>query len=431
MDAIFYYLHYLKHFLTLPYIISILGMSIPIIWVLLKSEINRKGMFWLLAIYGVSFFYFNVLGRYTLDESEQLLLLSPFWSYIRSFTEPDYYLMVQNVLNILIFIPIGALLHTVISSKKKVFAIGFIYGAFLEVFQLILRKGYFDIDDFINNSIGIVLGILLFDWMRKQRNKARYTITKYDFSKGKEPIQLCVLSDLHEFDVSVFLKEVESIHPDLILLVGDVLERRKRHKYQKKDEYTGNWFLYRLAWFLDDVLEFFFGFLDRKSEHSFEFLKEARKIAPIVYSRGNHEKEMEEEDYQFFKEQDIIFLDNQDVELTIRGRTISIGGLSTTVDELWLESFSKKEGEKILMMHHPEYYEEVLVSKNYDLILSGHAHGGQIRIGKQGIFAPGQGLFPKYTKGLYDENFVISTGCSNTSYVPRIGNPKEILDIKF
>jgi predicted MPP superfamily phosphohydrolase len=61
-------------------------------------------------------------------------------------------------------------------------------------------------------------------------------------------------------------------------------------------------------------------------------------------------------------------------------------------------------------------------------MLSGHAHGGQIRLFNRGLFAPGQGWWPKWTKGVYDHCLVVSTGLSNTaSPIPRLFNPTEIV----
>lgn len=62
-----------------------------------------------------------------------------------------------------------------------------------------------------------------------------------------------------------------------------------------------------------------------------------------------------------------------------------------------------------------------------DLILSGHYHGGQIAIGNRGVYVSGQGLFPKYTGGCYDNKLVVSKGLYNTSWIPRIGNPEELV----
>lgn len=413
----------------MPFVFCMFLVAIALFLFLQRTSIEKKGIVWLLCLYLLSLYYFSTFTRDTLSGS--LWRLQPLWSYFAAILAKDWYLLVQNVLNILLFIPIGFLFHTHNQSKKKSFVYGFFFIVLLETSQIVFQKGYFDLDDFLHNGLGVFLGISLSQWLSKKNQKLRYVCSHYDVKKGEDALRIAVMSDLHEFPSMGFLEELTNYKPDLILLVGDVLERREGHKHQKKEEYKGNWMLYRFAWFLDDMLEFFFGKQDRKSEYSQQFLVEAKKIAPVIYSRGNHEKKMFDEDYVFFKENDILFLDNEDIEMTIRSRKILIGGLSSEVDEIWLDGFAHKEGEKILMMHHPEYFEQYLSNYSFDLILSGHAHGGQVRIGKQGLFSPGQGLFPKYTKGLYPENFIVSSGCSNTSYIPRIGNPREIVEIEF
>ena len=95
-------------------------------------------------------------------------------------------------------------------------------------------------------------------------------------------------------------------------------------------------------------------------------------------------------------------------------------------DLSWLNAVEALPEYKILLSHHPEYYTAYLQDRKINLILSGHAHGGQIRLFGHGIFAPGQGLLPKYTSGIHP-NLVISRGLSNTALVPRLFNPPELV----
>ena len=83
------------------------------------------------------------------------------------------------------------------------------------------------------------------------------------------------------------------------------------------------------------------------------------------------------------------------------------------------------------MSHHPEYYDKYLYvyDNDIDLVLSGHCHGGQIRLFGRGLFAPDQGILPKLTKGVY-KKMIISAGLSNTAKpIPRLFNPTEIVYI--
>jgi hypothetical protein len=94
-------------------------------------------------------------------------------------------------------------------------------------------------------------------------------------------------------------------------------------------------------------------------------------------------------------------------------------------DTDWLPSFTSQPGYKIILSHHPEYFP--LIPDSVDLILSGHAHGGQWRVFNHGVWAPGQGWWPKWTRGVYEGRLVMSAGLSNTTWIPRIWNPTEVV----
>lgn len=86
------------------------------------------------------------------------------------------------------------------------------------------------------------------------------------------------------------------------------------------------------------------------------------------------------------------------------------------------------DGFRILMCHHPEYYPEHIRRSSIDLTVSGHAHGGQVRLFGQGLYAPGQGILPKYTSGFYDSGrLLVSKGLSNLTWVPRLWDPCELV----
>ena len=93
----------------------------------------------------------------------------------------------------------------------------------------------------------------------------------------------------------------------------------------------------------------------------------------------------------------------------------------------WLADYTAQEGFHLLLCHHPEYWPRYLRALPIELTLSGHAHGGQIRLFGQGLYAPGQGLLPKYTSGVYENRLVVSRGLSNNVMVPRLFNPTELV----
>jgi len=90
----------------------------------------------------------------------------------------------------------------------------------------------------------------------------------------------------------------------------------------------------------------------------------------------------------------------------------------------------EKTGFSILLAHRPEYL-ELYAAQNIDIVFSGHAHGGQIRLPViGGLFAPGQGWNPKYTCGFYrqkETTLVVSRGLGNSEFPFRVFNRPEIV----
>ena len=88
----------------------------------------------------------------------------------------------------------------------------------------------------------------------------------------------------------------------------------------------------------------------------------------------------------------------------------------------------------MLLSHRPEQF-EAYVEKEMDLVFTGHAHGGQIRVPfVGGLFAPGQGTLPTYTAGMFEKNetkMVISRGLGNSEFPLRIFNLPEIILVEL
>ena len=84
------------------------------------------------------------------------------------------------------------------------------------------------------------------------------------------------------------------------------------------------------------------------------------------------------------------------------------------------------------MCHHPEWYEPYVQSFGLDLTVAGHAHGGQVNLFGHGLYAPGQGLFPRLTCGFYDNgHLLVNRGMTNACGLPRFGNPCEMLLLRL
>lgn len=240
--------------------------------------------------------------------------------------------------------------------------------------------------------------------------------------KSINKTRIVLLSDLHENVIPGLAERVAQLEPDIIAMPGDMTSRLDclEGEYAKTDKCTVS---HRAA-------------LDLFSELS--------KIAPTFYSFGNHELcghyykenfglEVRRENYELIEKSGVHLLENSFIEY---GKSFLIGGLTSgmtspdLVPQLdWLDKFQSAEKFSILLCHHPEYYPKHLKDKNIDLILSGHAHGGQIRLFGRGLFAPGQGILPKYDGGAFDNRLVVGRGLANTAFVPRFFNRREIVCI--
>ncbi len=182
------------------------------------------------------------------------------------------------------------------------------------------------------------------------------------------------------------------------------------------------------------------------------FLKGIADIAPIYFVTGNHEIRTgkEKQIKEMLESYGAVVLQNEYSDIIINGVNIRMCGIEdpekyksakieyTNIEDKIMAPFKALEEESvnILLAHRPERI-EVYKKYGFDLVLSGHAHGGQIRIPLllNGLFAPDQGFFPKYAGGLYEhENLthIVSRGIGYNPNLPRIFNPPEIVvvDIK-
>lgn len=267
--------------------------------------------------------------------------------------------------------------------------------------------------------------------------KRKNTVSRYKIKTDKleNPLKIALVSDIHERFADDIAELLRAEKPDMILVAGDSLERydNERNKpYPRKELNIPSWIALNISYYLNE----FFCLFNRRwnksdDENTYRFFRSVRETAPVFVGLGNHEEKLWRQDYEFFREQGIVVLENADTIFEKNGEKLLIGAITSFPDEQWLSRFCEKSGYKILICHHPEYYDMFLSDKKLDLIVAGHAHGGQIRINGRGIFAPAQGLFPKYTKGLYHDKMVVSTGCANTVAVPRLGNPRELVIIEI
>lgn len=239
------------------------------------------------------------------------------------------------------------------------------------------------------------------------------TVTEYAVYSDKinNPIKIIYLADLHSCaygeSQQTLIKRIDEQNPDLILMSGDIMD--------------------------DDLPDL--GVI--------ELLESIANKYPCYYVTGNHEfwSSRVDEQKDIFRAYGTIVLEGDCEDVVINGQTLLICGVDDP--EVGQEIFDKQlkdvsglintEHYSILLSHRPELFEHY-INYDFDLILSGHAHGGQWRIPlilPNGLFAPDQGWFPEYTNGIYEKNNVkmlVSRGLSRESTrIPRIFNPPELV----
>ncbi len=182
----------------------------------------------------------------------------------------------------------------------------------------------------------------------------------------------------------------------------------------------------------------------------------AEKVAanyPTYYVTGNHENRLEESERSTLLEglenAGVVCLFDEYVKIERGGSSITLIGLNdeslggiklkvsekTTGETMLLTGNEGENGLEILLAHEPQYIENY--SKyDVDLVFSGHAHGGQVRMPfvGGGLVAPGQGLFPKYTEGVHlvnETTMVISRGLGNSIIPVRVFNRPEIVCVEL
>jgi len=239
-------------------------------------------------------------------------------------------------------------------------------------------------------------------------------VVKYDVKSDKvtDTVKIALVTDLHSCDYGENQEKLlESLYfqePDIILLGGDIV---------------------------DDKLA---------QNKAREFLSAISEKYQCFYVSGNHEYRSGDIDNikRMIENYGIHVLEGESITIKINGQTVDIFGIDDP--EVGGKEFNqqlKKCGDNInnsvfsiLLSHRPERIESYK-KYGFDLILSGHAHGGQWRIPgiMNGLLAPNQGFFPKYAGGFYqfeNASMIVSRGLAKESTrIPRIFNRPEIVII--
>lgn len=287
----------------------------------------------------------------------------------------------------------------------------------------------------------VVIIVALFLFILNLVELFTYVVRKITIkdSKIKKETRICFISDLHNFKVKdKFYEDIRNNKPDLILLGGDIITAKP----------------------------------GKNQDNAYSFLKEVSSIAPTYLALGNHEyraKIYKDEYGDMYTDLEkyvlglgIKILSNNSVSFDDMGIIISASEIDRyyykrfivrKMEDDYIESLlgkCDKDYYNILLAHNPDYFKNY---SNYgsDLILSGHVHGGLIRlpfIG--GIAHPGVRFFPKYSDGIYNEfgkrrgykhsqydsdlgivRLIVSCGVGFHTLPLRLFNPGELIFVTF
>lgn len=265
-------------------------------------------------------------------------------------------------------------------------------------------------------SLTVLLILLIFTGTDTRLRTVRYGIRD---ERIDQSVRIALITDLHSCRYGEGMKDlidaVDREKPDVLILGGDIY---------------------------DDVLE---------DDNTDTFLRLTGTRYPSFYVTGNHEywSGRHEEFIGRIKGYGIKYLSGSGEFLKVKGNEIYLFGL----DDPERDRYSKggvplkeqiknaKEADRrnvfsVLIWHRPELAEN-FEDSGYDLILSGHAHGGQWRLPfiLNGVYAPDQGVFPKYDGGIYEigkSKLIVSRGLARESTrVPRIFNRPELVIIEI
>ncbi|HCN58299.1 MAG TPA: metallophosphoesterase [Exiguobacterium sp.] len=266
----------------------------------------------------------------------------------------------------------------------------------------------------------IPIGILaLSSWFLYRENNqidtTAVTIQSEKLPAAFNDYTILQIADLHGKSFGsrqkVLLKKVNKLQPDVILMTGDLIDSRRNGE-----------------------------------EEALLLMKQLTPDYPVYFVTGNHEVRLNLTILPKLERLGVTVLRNTSVPLERDGQFIELLGIDDPTTTRWSEGLQEPDGIRksldqaqstaeprafqLLMAHRPEYL-PLYAERKVDLVLSGHAHGGQIRLPfTDGMYAPGQGFFPDLTAGQHtmeNTRLIISRGLGNSLFPFRIFNHPELI----
>lgn len=259
-------------------------------------------------------------------------------------------------------------------------------------------------------TLSIVIVIILFcNFQNKHLETTHYTYEAEQLGEEFDGYRIVQISDLHNAKFGKnnqkLVDRIRESEPDMIVLTGDLVDSNHTN-------------------------------VDR----AVQFVDEIVKICPVYYVTGNHEYWLEASEYDELMSgltgAGAVILDDQVVEVS-RGdakfRLVGLGDRSLSDGTLGTLLNDEREF-TVVLAHEPQYLARY-AGTGVDLVLSGHAHGGQFRLPfVGGIVAPDQGFLPEYTAGEYYMNgteMIVSRGLGNSVIPVRLFNYPEIVCVEL
>ena len=238
------------------------------------------------------------------------------------------------------------------------------------------------------------------------------TVSRYDYVSGEVPpgldgYRIVQLSDLQDkcfgVDQTPLLERTAALEPDLIVLTGDMVDYNK---------FT--------------------------MEPTLALMRGVVEIAPCYYVTGNHESAFDtvklREILTAIANCGVTVLEDQYVWIEKDGGRFCLFGLADdhVLRWNWQKYLPEEDCLCLMLAHRPERLDRY-AEADVDLVFSGHAHGGQVRLPfLGGLYAPGQGWFPKLYEGMHERNgttMLISRGLGNSTFPIRLFNRPEIVEL--
>ncbi|MCC8136809.1 MAG: metallophosphoesterase [Clostridiales bacterium] len=261
-----------------------------------------------------------------------------------------------------------------------------------------------------------------------------FKVTRYRIRTAKEQpgslpaFSAVLLADLHNLSYGEgnrrLLQEIRNANPELVFVAGDMVTSTK----------------------------------EPQMEVAVSLMNELTRQYPVYYVNGNHESRLKQypdkygEQYEQYlsaiRSFGVHFLENTAEHLVIHRMPVNVWGLELPLE--YYRRFHKEEltvsqmeallgkpdmpGYQILLAHHPIYF-DTYAAWGADLTLSGHLHGGMVRLPLLGgVVSPQFTLFPRYDRGLYtqgESKMIVSAGLGSHSIPLRVNNPPELVVIDF